>query len=147
MFEANLILLTCRLLPRLYLTQIGTVSHKTAKMAQGLKHGDRVRLVGGSYNGRTGTFQRVVGVGLMARVALDDDTVDHRRLTLRFIERLNPDSLAENRTRLPAQRRRRGNNQPSIQALLDEALDIKHENSLLQLRMEQLCIHIEELLD
>jgi hypothetical protein len=128
-------------------------------MVQALQAGDRVKLVGGSYNGRTGTFQRVCGKGfmarvaldansvnrLMARVALDGDTVDHRRLSLRFIERLNPPVVASrvgNRTA-----RRGGNNQPSIQALLDEARDIRHENSLLQLRMEQLCIHIEELLD
>jgi hypothetical protein len=43
-----------------------------------LRPGDRVLLIGGSYNGRTGTFQRVVGVGLMAPVTLDGDTQDHQ---------------------------------------------------------------------
>jgi hypothetical protein len=37
------------------------------------KQGERVIIIGGSYQGRLGTFVKIVGLGTRARVVLDND--------------------------------------------------------------------------
>jgi hypothetical protein len=86
----------------------------------------------------------------MARVSLDGDTRDHRRLTLRFLKRHLPPLVEDRALGSRPGPTRLGNNQPTrpvgVLRLLDEAREIQNEHARLQQRMEQLCDQLEELL-
>jgi hypothetical protein len=51
---------------------------------EGISEGSRVRLVGGTYGGCTGTFLGTCGSGIMSFVSIDDDTRASRRLRTKF---------------------------------------------------------------